>query len=141
MYSRSMQFRSIMTKAGNLEAYIHYRIQGLCRVSAKPRLHSAKILPSVTLGKGYSAKISSAKTSLPSAKKHLAKRSTRQNVNRKKIQKMKQKKKFIRGGMHSQLVTHLMGCTFFSAIFHKLSMIGFVLTTSCTQTTLSTTAP
>jgi hypothetical protein len=35
--------------------------------SAKPRLHSAKALPSVTLGKGYSVKISSAKTSLPSA--------------------------------------------------------------------------
>jgi hypothetical protein len=35
--------------------------------SAKPRLHSAKALPSVTLSKGYSAVIMSAKTSLPSA--------------------------------------------------------------------------
>jgi hypothetical protein len=35
-------------------------------------------------------------------------------------------KKIIEGGMHSQLVTHLMGCT---VIFHKLSMIGFKLTT------------
>jgi hypothetical protein len=31
----------------------------------------------------------------------------------KKIQKNKiEKKEFIRGGMHIQLVTHLMGCTF-----------------------------
>jgi hypothetical protein len=37
------------------------------RHSAKAILHSAKALPSVTLGKEYSAKISSAKGSLPSA--------------------------------------------------------------------------
>jgi hypothetical protein len=35
--------------------------------SAKAILHSAKALPSVTLGKEHSAKISSAKGSLPSA--------------------------------------------------------------------------
>jgi hypothetical protein len=33
--------------------------------------------------------------------KHSAKRSTRQNVNRKKSKKMKQEKKFIGGGMHT----------------------------------------
>jgi hypothetical protein len=37
------------------------------RHSAKTILHSAKALPSVTLGKEHSAKISSAKGSLPSA--------------------------------------------------------------------------
>jgi hypothetical protein len=37
------------------------------RHSAKAILHSAKALPSVTLGKEHSAKISSAKGSLPSA--------------------------------------------------------------------------
>jgi hypothetical protein len=51
------------------------------------------------------------------------------------------KKESIGGGMHVQLATHLMGCIFFSAIFHNLSMIDFELTTSCTQITPSTTAP
>jgi hypothetical protein len=37
------------------------------RHSAKAILHSAKAMPSVTLGKEHSAKISSAKGSLPSA--------------------------------------------------------------------------
>jgi hypothetical protein len=39
----------------------------MTRHSAKTILHSAKALPSVTLGKEHSAKISSAKGSLPSA--------------------------------------------------------------------------
>ena len=42
--------------------------------SAKPAKHSAKALPSAALGKGLSAKILSAKISLPSAKnRHSAK--------------------------------------------------------------------
>jgi hypothetical protein len=61
--------------------------------SAKPRLHSAKALPSVTLGKGHSVVIMSAKTSLPSAfcralgkgfpecqERHSAKKSSRDGV-------------------------------------------------------------
>ena len=73
---------------------MHYRNRVLC-YSAKAILHSAKALPSVTLGKEHSAKISSAKGSLPSVffghsaktlpsvKKHSAKKNTRQINNRK----------------------------------------------------------
>jgi hypothetical protein len=69
------------------------------RHSAKAFLHSAKALPSVTLGKEHSAKISSAKGSLPSAffghsaktlpsvKKQSAKKNTRQIKNRKNKKK------------------------------------------------------
>jgi hypothetical protein len=61
-----------------------------CRVS-KAILHSAKALPSVTLGKGHSANILSANGSLlstffghlPSVEKHSAKKNTRQIKNRK----------------------------------------------------------
>jgi hypothetical protein len=60
--------------------------------SAKFRLHSAKVLLN--------------------AKKHSAKRSTRQKCKSEKIQE--NRKKIYWGGMHSQLVTHPMGCTFFS---------------------------
>jgi hypothetical protein len=99
----------------------------------------------LTLGKGHSAVISSVKMSLPSAfcrgQKTLGKELHSAKCKSKKIQKNETGKKNIEGGMHSQLVTHLMGCTFFSTIFYKLSMIVFELTTSCTQTTLSTTAP
>jgi hypothetical protein len=53
----------------------------------------------------------------------------------------KRNRKKIYWGRHAQLLTHLTGCTFFSKFFHKLLMIGFKLTTCCTQTTTSTTAP
>jgi hypothetical protein len=63
-------------------------------------------LPSVTLGKGYSAKISSAKTSLPSAfcgkgfaecQKALGKENHSAKCKSEKIQKMKQEKKYLLG--------------------------------------------
>jgi hypothetical protein len=69
------------------------------RHSAKAIFHSAKALPSVTLGKEHSANISSAKGSLPSAffghsaknlpsvKKHSAKKNTRQIKNRINLKK------------------------------------------------------
>jgi hypothetical protein len=83
------------------------------RHSAKPELHSAKPLPSVALGKEHSAKISSAKMSLPSAfcralgkEKHSAKYKSE------KIQKIN----FIRGGMHSQLMIH------YAHFFQKFSI-------------------
>jgi hypothetical protein len=76
--------------------------------SAKLRLYSAKgtrqrfyrqrriyRVPFV----GHSAK------ALPSAKKHSAKRSTRQNINRKKSKKMKQKKR-IYWGRHAHPTSH-----------------------------------
>jgi hypothetical protein len=72
----------------------------------------------ITLGKGHSASISSAKMFLPSAfcralgkEKHSAK------CKSEKIQKNETGKKIIGGGMHSQPVTHLMGCTFFQQLF------------------------
>jgi hypothetical protein len=76
----------------------HYRNHVLCRMS-KAILHSAKTLPSVTLGKEYSANILSANGSLPSTffghttktlpsvEKHPAKKSTRQIKNRKNPKK------------------------------------------------------
>jgi hypothetical protein len=57
--------------------------------SAKPRLHSAKALPSVILGKGHSERFRRQRRlcrvpGTRQTKKHSAKRSTRQNINRKK---------------------------------------------------------
>jgi hypothetical protein len=82
-----------------LVAQSHYWNRVLCRVSihsTKTILHSAKPLPSVTLGKEHSANILSAKGSLPSTffghsaktlpsvEKYSAKKNTRQIKNRKK---------------------------------------------------------
>jgi hypothetical protein len=76
--------------------------------SPNPRLHSAKAFSSVTLGKGHSAAILSAKTSLPSAfcralgkgfaecQKALGKEKHSAKYKSEKIQKMKQEKKLLR---------------------------------------------
>jgi hypothetical protein len=87
--------------------------------SAKPRLHSARALPSVTLGKGHSAAILSAKTSLPNAfcqalGKGFAECFSLPSAKKSEKIKKRNRKKIIGGGMHSQLLTLLMGCTFFS---------------------------
>jgi hypothetical protein len=105
--------------------FAQFRIYLLCQVPGALGEDFFAPLPSVALGKERSVKNLSAKRSLPSAfcraldkEKHSAKYKSE------KIQKKKHEKKIIGGGMHSQLLTHLTGCTFFLSMFE--------LTTSCT---------
>jgi hypothetical protein len=129
--------------------------------SAKLRLHSAKALPSVTLAKEHSAAISSAKTSLPSAfcralgkgfaecqkalgkEKHSAKCKLEKSkkIGKKLLGRHAQPASDPSNRLHIFFSNFPLGCTFFQQFFYKLSMIGFKLTTSCTQITLSISAP
>jgi hypothetical protein len=73
-----------------------------------------------TLGKEHSAKISSAKGSLPSVKKHSAKKNTRQIKNRKN--KKKQQNIFLNSRKNSPIlpITLSVALSFFTIILNQI---------------------
>jgi hypothetical protein len=108
------------------------------RLSAKPLRPSAKPLPSAVLGKALSAKIWSAKASLPRAVyralgKAFAESPTLGKARNKKIRKKTWKKILIGGGAHWQVAA------FFRAKFAATRSAGFELVTSPSRDTSSAT--